>query len=91
MTSSERPSPEPILKKKRRPQPYWGRRILEMLWKLSKCLELKGWGHPSRTLEGNSSFWGLSGNFPEFLPGSPSRTGGMSHKTHNRICTALVE
>ena len=34
MTGSGRPSPEPVLKK-RRPQPYWGggERILEMLWK----------------------------------------------------------
>ena len=31
MAGSERPSPEP-LPKKRRPQPYWGGRILEMLW-----------------------------------------------------------
>ena len=38
--------------------------------------------HPSRTLEGNSRkrSESVSGVFPEFLPESPSRTGGMAHK-----------
>ena len=38
MTGSERPSPEPLLQKKKRPQPYWGGREF---WKRSgslKCL-----------------------------------------------------
>ena len=83
MTGSERPSPEPLLKKEASPAVLGGREF----WKRSgslKCLELYCLGHPSRTLEGNSRkrsesvFRGLSGILPEFLPESPSRTGGAA-------------
>ena len=33
MTGSERPSPEPLLKKEASPDVLGGKRILEMLWK----------------------------------------------------------
>ena len=41
-----------------------------------------GFGDPSRTLDGNSRkrSESVSGVFPEFLPESPSRTGGVAHK-----------
>ena len=79
MTSSERPSPEPILKKEASPAVLRGREF----WKCSgslKCLELQGLGDPSRTLKANSRkrSESVSGVFPEFLPESPSRTGGMA-------------
>ena len=68
MTSSERPSPEPILKKEASPAVLGGREF----WKRSeslKCLELEGLGHPSRTLEGNSRkrSESVSGVFPELF------------------------
>ena len=68
MTSSERPSPEPILKKEASPAVLGERE----LWKRSeslKCLELEGLGHPSRALEGNSRkrSESVSGVFPEFF------------------------
>ena len=68
MASSERPSPEPILKKEASPAILGGREF----WKCSgslKCLELQGLGHPSRTLEGNSRkrSESVSGLFLEFF------------------------
>ena len=68
MTGSERPSPEPILKKEASPAVLGGREF----WKRSgslKCLELEGLGHPSRTLQGNSRkrSESVSGVFPEFF------------------------
>ena len=80
MTGSERPSPEPLLKKRGVPSRTGGERILEMLW---KCLELKGLGDPGRTLEGKSrkSSESVSGVFPEIFRNfleSPSRTGGVA-------------
>ena len=68
MTSSERPSPEPIPEKEASPAVLGGREF----WKRSgslKCFELKGLGHPSRTLEGNSRkrSESVSGVFPEFF------------------------
>ena len=63
MTSSERPSPEPLLKK-RRPQPYC---------EASNALNFRALEVSGRTLEGNSrkssesASGGLSGTFPEFL------------------------
>ena len=62
-------SPEPLLKK-RRPQPYWGGGDS---------------GNALRWIVGLGQEWlwerfqGLSGICPEFLPESPSRTGGMAH------------
>ena len=69
MTGSERPPPEPLLKKEASPAVLGGGREI---WKCSgslKCLELKGLGHPSRTLEGNSRkrSESVSGVFPEFF------------------------
>ena len=68
MTSSERPSPEPLLRKEASPAVLGGREF----WKCSggfKCLELGGLGHPSRTLKRNSrkSSESVSGIFPEFF------------------------
>ena len=68
MTSSERPSPEPLLEKEVSPAVLGGREF----WKRSgafKCLELQGLGDPSRTLERNSrkSSESVSGVFPEFF------------------------
>ena len=77
MTSSGRPSPEPLLKKEASPDVLRGRNCSGSL----KCLELEGLGDPSRTLDGNSRkrSESVSGVFPEFLPESPSRTRGMAH------------
>ena len=68
MTGSERPSPEPLLKKEASPAVLGGSEF----WKCSgsfKCLELQGLGHPSRTLEGSSRkrSESVSGVFPEFF------------------------
>ena len=68
MTSSERPFPEPLLKKEVSPAVLGGREF----WKCSgslKCLELEGLGDPSRTPEGNSRkrSESVSGVFPEFF------------------------
>ena len=68
MTGSERPSPEPLLKKEASPAVLGGREC----WKCSgafKCLEFQGLGHPSRTLEGNSRkrSESVSGVFLEFF------------------------
>ena len=76
MTSSERPSPEPILKKEASPAVLGGREF----WKRSeslKCLELEGLGHPSRTLKGNSRkrSESVSGVFPEFFRKVPAVLG----------------
>ena len=81
MSSSERPSAEPILKKRGVPSRTAGQIILEMLWKPQMPW---GLGYPSRTLEGNSRkrSESVSGVFPEFfkefLPENPSRTEGMA-------------
>ena len=58
MTGSERPSPEPLLKKEASPAVLAGGRENSgfMLWKPSNhALNHRAWGDPSRTLEGNSS------------------------------------
>ena len=47
MTSSERPSPEPILKKRGAPSRTGGETILEMLWKPSNALNYRAWGIPA--------------------------------------------
>ena len=56
--------------------------------------EKKMFGFNSRRLQETlwERFRGLSGIFPEVLPGSPSRTGGMAHinSTHARPLIALV-
>ena len=66
MTGSERPSPEPLLKKRGRPHPYWGDRILEMLWSLHMPWII-GFGGPQSYSRGEfqeklwERFRGLSG------------------------------
>ena len=70
--------------KKRRPQPYWGERILETLWKPQMPWIIAfGAFQPYSRGKFQETLWerfrGLSGIFPEFLPESPSRTGGMAH------------
>ena len=68
MSSSERPSPEPLLTNEAPPAVLGEREF----WKCSeslKCFELQGLGHPSRTLEGNcrKRSESVSGVFPEFF------------------------
>ena len=84
MASSERPSPEPLLKEEASPAVLRGREF----WKCSgglKLLELQALQVPSRTLKGNSrsSSKSVSGVFPEFfaefLPETPSRTGAWPY------------
>ena len=81
MTSSERPSPEPFLKKEASPAVLGGEKSGNAL-DASNALNDRVWGIPavlSRGIPGNAlrAFLGLSGIFPEFLPESPSRIGGM--------------
>ena len=84
MTSSERPSPEPLLEKGASPAVLRGGRILECCGSL-KCLELciglGPLGRLSSGIPGNAvrGFPGSSAIFLEFLPESPSRSGGMAH------------
>ena len=69
--------------KKKCPQPYWGERILEMLWSLQMrwIIGLGGSQLYSRG-EFQEKLWehfqGLSGILSEFLPESPSRIWGMT-------------
>ena len=85
MTGSERPSPEPLLKKKKRgvPSRTGGERILETLRKpqMPWIIGL-GASQPYSRGKFQETLWerfrGLSKIFPEFLPESPSRTGGMA-------------
>ena len=79
MTSSERPSPDPFLKK-RRSQLYRGGGNSRNALESSHSLNYRAWripAVPSRGMPGNA-LRAFSGNFPEFLPESPSRTGGMA-------------
>ena len=67
MTSSERPSPEPILKK-RRPQPYWGGENSGNALEASNALNYRAWGVPAvlaREIPGNALR-----AFPEEIPES---------------------
>ena len=68
MTSSERPSPEPILEKKRRPQPYWGGGNSGNALEASNALNYRVWGIPAvlpREIPGNAlrAFPGSFRNF----------------------------
>ena len=47
MTGSERPSPEPLLKKKRRPQPYWGGDNSGNALEASNALNYRVWAIPA--------------------------------------------
>ena len=89
MTGSERPSPEPLLKKKSRPQPYWGGDNSGNALEASNALNYSVWGILavlSRGISGETlrAFPGSFRNFPEFLPESPSRTRGMAQKRPRR-------
>ena len=68
MTSSERPSPEPFLKKSGVPSRTEGERILEMnALDASNASNYRAWGDPSRTLEENSkSLRAFPGSFRNF-------------------------
>ena len=63
--------------KKRRRRPYWGGEISGNALKASNALNYRVWGIPA-VLSRGERFLCLSGFFPEFLPESPSRTGGMA-------------
>ena len=82
--SDEGPSPEPLLKKEAS-QPYWGGGNSGNALEPSNALNYRAWGIPavlSRGIAGKAlrAFPGSFRKFPEFLPESPSRTGGMAHK-----------
>ena len=66
--SSERASPEPILKREAFPAALGGENSGNAL-EASNALNYRVWGHPSRTLEGNSRkrSESVSGVFPEFF------------------------
>ena len=91
MTGSERPSPEPLLKKEASPAVLGGREA----WKCSeafKCLNYRAWGIPavlSRGIPGRA-FPGLPGIFLEFPPESPSRTGVWPKSGKNRLPSAQI-
>ena len=79
MTSSERPSPEPLLKKESLPQPYWARENSGNALEASNALNDRVWGIPAvlaRKIAGNALrafpeeiFRIFSGKFlPETLP-----------------------
>ena len=84
MTGSERPSPEPLLKKEAPPAVLGGETILEMLWKpqMPWIIGLGG-SQPYSRREFQEKLWErfrcLFGISPEFLPESPSRTGGVAY------------
>ena len=54
MSSSERPSPEPLLKEEASPAVLRGRQYSGNALEASNALNYRVWGDPSRTLEGNS-------------------------------------
>ena len=80
MTSSERPSPEPLWKKRDAPSRTERERMLEMLWRLQTpwIVGLEG-SQPYSKKRIWEHVWSLRGSFPELLPKSPIRTGGMAH------------
>ena len=81
--------------KKRRPQPYWGGRILETLWK-PQMPWIIGLGafQPYSRGKFQETLWerfrGLSGIFPEFLPESPSRTSGEKKTNKHKQLRGIV-
>ena len=63
----ERPSPEPLLKK-RRPQPYWGGDNSGNALEASNALNYRAWGIPAvLSTEFRKSSESVSGVFPEFF------------------------
>ena len=81
MTSSERPSSEPLLKEKRRPQPYGGEENSGNALEPSNALNYRAWGIPavlSRGIPGKAlrAFPGSLRNiFTEFLRKVPAVLG----------------
>ena len=84
MTGSGRPSPEPLLKKEAPPAVLGGGEKSGNALEAANALNCRVWGIPAVLPTGipgkrsESVFRGLSGIFPEFLPESASRTGGMA-------------
>ena len=86
MTGSERPSPEPILKK-RRPQPYWGGEISGNALEASNALNYWVWGIPavlSRGIPGNAlrAFPVSFRNFSEISSGKSQPYWGYGPLKH---------
>ena len=80
MTGSERPSPEPLLKKEA--SPGGGENSGNAL-EASNAMNYSVWGIPAvlaRGIPGNAlrAFPGSFRNFPEYPPESPNRTGGVA-------------
>ena len=71
MTSSERPSPEPLWKK-RRPQPYWGGENSGNALEASNALNCRVWGIPAVLSRG------IPGNALRAFPGSFRSFSGIS-------------
>ena len=71
MSSSERPSPEPIQKKKR-PQPYWGGDNSGNALETSNALNYRVWGIPAVLSRG------IPGNALRAFPGSFRNSSGIS-------------
>ena len=69
MTGSERPSPEPHLKKEASSAVLGGERNSGNALEASNALNYRVWGIPASTLEGNSRkrSESVSGVFPEFF------------------------
>ena len=72
MTGSERPSPEPLLKKERRPQPYWGGENSGNALEPSNALNHRAWGISAVLLRG------IPGNALRAFPGSFRNSSGIS-------------
>ena len=71
MTGSGRPSPEPLLKKKR-PQPYWGGDNSGNALEASNALNYRPWGIPAVLSTG------IPGNALRAFPGSFRNFSGIS-------------
>ena len=83
MTSTERPSPEPLLtkEKEKRPQPYWGRDNSGNALEALNALNYRAWGIPavlSRGIPGNAlrTFPGSFRNFYGISSGKSQPSGG---------------
>ena len=72
MTGSDRPSPEPRLWKKKRPQPYWGGDNSGNALEASNALNYRVWGIPAVLSTG------IPGNALRAFPGSFRNFSGIS-------------
>ena len=72
MTGSETPSPEPLLKKKKRPQPYWGGENSGNALEASSAFNYRVWGIPAVLSRG------IPGNALRAFPGSFRNFSGIS-------------